>query len=198
MGNKGYGGARPGAGRPPGRGPFGERTKSLRVPESLADGLVSFLGDYRTRKRDASVPAIPAAQQPAEVLLQYFLVKVPAGFPSPADDYLEDGVDLNRLMVRNAPATFFYTVSGDSMDKAGILNGDKVIVDRSIEAKSGDIVIAVIPGDGHTIKRLRLRGGKPALMPESSNSDHKPRLFKDDDELHIWGVVTGVVRQYRK
>lgn len=127
-----------------------------------------------------------------------FSVKVPAGFPSPADDYLEDGCDLNKLLVRNPPSTFFYTVGGDSMDKGGIFDGDKVIVDRSLEAVAGDIIIGVIPGDGHTIKRLRFRRGRPYLMPESHNPEHKPRPIKDGEELLVWGVVTGSVRQYRR
>jgi DNA polymerase V len=195
----GHGGTRPGAGRRPGTGKFGgEPTQLLRVPAAAVPVVVTYLDEYRRAKLQASVPATPATLNPPPLELREFTVKVPAGFLSPADDYLEDGRDLNRLLVRNAAATFFYTVSGESMDRAGILDGDKVIVDRSLEAVAGDIIIGVIPGDGHTIKRLNFRNGRPYLMPESNNPEFKPRSIKDNEELIVWGVVTGSVRQYRR
>lgn len=79
--------------------------------------------------------------------------RLSAGFPSPAADYAEDGLDLNDYLVRNKPASFMFTVKGDSMMNAGIVEGDKVIVDRSVNAKSKDIVVAVVNGE-YTIKRL--------------------------------------------
>ena len=125
------------------------------------------------------------------------MTKVAAGFPSPADDYLEEGIDLNRLLVRNAPATFFYTVESgaDSMDQAGIFGGDRLIVDRSIEPRSGHIVVAMIIGEGATVKRLKLVGGNIRLVPDSSNPKHRPRSFKDGEEVLLIGVVTSVIRQ---
>lgn len=139
-----------------------------------------------------------AAAAPPPMPIPEFSSRVAAGFPSPADDYLEDGIDLNSLLVTNPPATFFYTVEGDSMDRAGILAGDRVIVDRSLPAKHGDIVIAVLPGEGHTIKRLYHRSGGVRLDPDSHNARHQPRVFSGDDELILWGVVTGCVRRFRR
>jgi len=119
--------------------------------------------------------------------------RISAGFPSPAADYAEDGLDLNDYLVRNKPASFMFTVKGDSMMNAGIVEGDKVIVDRSVNAKSKDIVVAVVNGE-YTIKRLHKTASKVELRPE--NPAYQPIVFKEGSELEIWGVVVGVVRRY--
>lgn len=119
--------------------------------------------------------------------------RISAGFPSPAADYAEDGLDLNDYLVRNKPASFMFTVKGDSMINAGIVEGDKVIVDRSVNAKSKDIVVAVVNGE-YTIKRLYKDSSKVELRPE--NPAYQPIVFKEGSELEIWGVVVGVVRRY--
>jgi DNA polymerase V len=119
--------------------------------------------------------------------------RISAGFPSPAADYAEDGLDLNDYLVRNKPASFMFTVKGDSMMNAGIVEGDKVIVDRSVNAKSKDIVVAVVNGE-YTIKRLYKTDNKVELRPE--NPAYQSIVFKEGSELEIWGVVVGVVRRY--
>lgn len=119
--------------------------------------------------------------------------RLSAGFPSPAADYAEDGLDLNEYLVRNKPASFMFSVKGDSMMNAGIVEGDKVIVDRSINPRSNDIVVAVVNGE-YTIKRLYKRAGKVELRPE--NPAYQPIVFKEGSELEVWGVVVGVVRRY--
>ena len=119
--------------------------------------------------------------------------RISAGFPSPAADYAEDGLDLNDYLVRNKPASFMFTVKGDSMMNAGIVEGDKVIVDRSVNAKNKDIVVAVVNGE-YTIKRLYKTASKVELRPE--NPAYAPILFKEGSELEIWGVIVGVVRRY--
>lgn len=119
--------------------------------------------------------------------------RISAGFPSPAADYAEEGLDLNDYLVRNKPASFMFTVKGDSMMNAGIVEGDKVIVDRSVNAKSKDIVVAVVNGE-YTIKRLYKAANKIELRPE--NPAYQPIVFKEGSELEIWGVVVGVVRRY--
>lgn len=119
--------------------------------------------------------------------------RISAGFPSPAADYAEEGLDLNDFLVRNKPASFMFTVKGDSMINAGIVEGDKVIVDRSLNARSKDIVVAVVNGE-YTIKRLFKSSSKVELRPE--NPAYRPIVFKEGSELEIWGVVVGVVRRY--
>ncbi len=132
-------------------------------------------------------------QSPARQRMRLVSHRLSAGFPSPAADYAEDGLDLNDYLVRNKPASFMFTVKGDSMMNAGIVEGDKVIVDRSINAKSKDIVVAVVNGE-YTIKRLYKTAARVELRPD--NPAYQPIVFKEGSELEIWGVVVGVVRRY--
>lgn len=120
--------------------------------------------------------------------------RISAGFPSPAADYAEEGLDLNEYLVRNKAATYMFTVRGDSMIGAGIENGDKVVVDRSLPPANDDIVVAVVNGE-FTIKRLRKSRGCIALHAE--NPIYPPITFADGSELQVWGVIVGVVRRYK-
>lgn len=122
-----------------------------------------------------------------------FLYKVPAGFPSPATDYMEDGLDLNEFLIQHKAATFLFRVQGDSMRDAGIVDGDKVVVDRSLEPQHNQIVVAVIDGE-YTIKRLYRTRSCFELRAENRN--YKPIVIAADSQLEIWGVVVGVVRRY--
>ena len=120
-----------------------------------------------------------------------FLARVEAGFPSPADDYVDRALDLNELCVRNVPATFFVRASGDSMTGAGIASGDLLVVDRSVEPRTGHIVVAVLDGE-LTVKQLRLVGRRVILQP--ANDDYAPIEAEPDRDLVVWGVVTHVIR----
>lgn len=120
--------------------------------------------------------------------------RVPAGFPSPAADYVETTLDLNEHLVHRPAATFFVRIEGESMTDAGIHSGDLVIVDRSLTPRAGDIVIAALDGE-LTIKRLGRQGDRLFLMPENSLFDPIP--VEDGDELVVWGVVTAVIRSLR-
>ncbi len=118
--------------------------------------------------------------------------RVEAGFPSPADDFIERSLDLNEQLVATPIATFFVRASGHSMDGAGIHDGDLLVVDRSLTPMSGNIVIAVVDG-GLTVKRLSKHGMKASLMPEPSNADegtYKPIEITIETDATIWGVVT--------
>lgn len=121
-----------------------------------------------------------------------FLSAVPAGFPSPADDFIEEQLDLNKHLIKNQPATFFVRAIGDSMTGAGIFNGDILIVDRSLEAHEGKIVIAAVDGE-FTVKRMKKINGKLYLMPENEN--HKPIAVSKSSDFSIWGVVTNVIHK---
>ena len=122
-----------------------------------------------------------------------FLCPIPAGFPSPATDYIEDGLDLNEYLVRHKAASFMFRVQGHSMQGAGIVDGDKVVVDRSIEPQHNQIVVAVVDGE-YTMKRLYFKNGLVELRSE--NPAFKPICFTAENQLEIWGVVVGVVRRY--
>lgn len=119
---------------------------------------------------------------------------ISAGFPSPADDYIEDRLDLNELLVNNKAATFFLRVKGDSMVNAGIHHGDIIVVDRSVQPTHRSIVVAVVDGE-LTVKRLLTRNGSAELHAE--NSKYAPICLQEGQELTIWGVVTSSVHQVK-
>ena len=123
----------------------------------------------------------------AKVWLEVCGWTVPAGFPSPAADHTQKRLDLNEHLIRNKEATFVFRVKGDSMVGIGIYEGDELLVDRSIEAKHGNIVLAVLNND-FTVKRLYRRGGVVKLVAE--NNLYPPILVKEGEELLVWGVVT--------
>ena len=137
---------------------------------------------------------LPLAQFPLPSARPEISHRISAGFPSPAADYTEEGLDLNALLVQHKAASFFFTVEGDSMRDAGILDGDKVVVDRSVAPLHGHIVIAVIDSE-YTLKRLYCQRGRVELRPD--NPAYKSICLAEGSELQIWGVVTGVVRKLR-
>jgi DNA polymerase V len=115
---------------------------------------------------------------------------VSAGFPSPADDYLEEKVDLNQYLVKHPASTFLVRASGESMINAGIFPKDILVVDRSLKAENGKVVIAVVDGE-LTVKRYVKKGKNILLKPENDSFD--PIVINDDSEAYIWGVVTNVI-----
>lgn len=119
-----------------------------------------------------------------------FMSRVQAGFPSPAEDYVEGRLDLNKHLVKHPAATFFVRVAGDSMINAGIHPNDILVVDRSLEATDKRVVIAVIDGE-LTVKRLRIINGMISLMAE--NPDYPPIEIKPPMDFEIWGVVVHVI-----
>ncbi len=130
---------------------------------------------------------LPAAISPEELNLPLYQELVQAGFPSPAQDYVEKGIDLNKLCVNHPAATYFVTATGLSMVDAGIYEGSMLVVDRSLTAKHGDIVIATVAGE-YTVKRLCTH---PFVKLEPMNPDFPPIIpHEGGDELEIFGVVT--------
>jgi DNA polymerase V len=118
---------------------------------------------------------------------------IKAGFPSPAEDWLEGKIDLNQYLVKNPAATYLLRVSGDSMKDAGIHSGDVLVVDCAKEAKHGDIIIACLDGE-MTVKRLYRKGSKTALVPE--NELYNPITITGESDFTIWGVVVSCLKQF--
>lgn len=179
--NTRHGGRRDGAGRKP---RFTEPTTSIRVPVSA----VPMIRDWLDHGHKVQIPADP----PMALARPLFGTSVSAGFPSPADDYVEGQLDLNAHFIRHPAATFFVRVTGDSMRDAGILAGDILIVDRALNAGHGSIVIAVVDQE-LTVKRLYRKDNRVELHPE--NPDYPVIRFAHDSALTIWGVVCGVTRR---
>lgn len=123
-----------------------------------------------------------------------FLSKVQAGFPSPAEDYIESYLDLNTRFIHNPSATFIVQATGDSMIDVGIFPGTWLIVDKSLDPTDGKIVIAAINGE-LTVKRFSRRGGAVQLLP--ANPKYAPITVTEEQDMVIWGVVTCVIQEMR-
>lgn len=119
------------------------------------------------------------------------LSRVPAGFPSPADDYLEGMISFDELLIKNKPATYIMRASGDSMIGAGIYSDDFLVVDRSLKPVHNRLVIACIEGE-YTLKRFCIFGGKIVLKAENRN--YSDIAVNENEEFSIYGVVTAVIR----
>jgi DNA polymerase V len=122
--------------------------------------------------------------------LPLYSSKIRAGFPSPADDYVEQKLDLNTFLIDHPASTFFVRVQGESMIGAGIFNNDLLIVDRSIEPANGRIIIAVVDQE-FTVKRFYKIGQAVHLVPE--NKDFETIILSHEDQFSVWGVVTNVI-----
>lgn len=144
------------------------------------------------KKIKLSVTNIYTPEIGNKIELPLFLESVSAGFPSPADDYLENRLDLNDYLIRNPAATFFVRVTGDSMIDAGIHSGDILVVDRSLTPKDGSVVIAVIDGE-LTVKRILQKKNKIYLLPE--NNSFKPIEITSEMHFEVWGVVSYVIHK---
>ena len=133
---------------------------------------------------------VPFALVPGEAKL--LLCSTPAGFPSPAQDDMEEPIDLAAWLIDHPAASYVMRVSGHSMGGAGVADGDLVVVSRAVEARSGDIVVALVHGE-RTMKRLRKRGDRLWLVPEA---DGFPAIIVDE-HVELWGVVVALARRYR-
>jgi DNA polymerase V len=133
-----------------------------------------------------------SAETTTELKIPLFESGVSAGFPSPADDYLDLPIDLNEFLIKHPTATFYVRVKGNSMEGAGIRNGDLLIVDRAEEPRNKSIVLGVIDGE-FTVKRIKKKGSDLYLMPD--NPEFKPIKINDNMNFQVWGVVTYVVHK---
>lgn len=195
----------PGAGRKSGSGPFREDTTVMRVPNSQKPVITEFLEAYAKKQRlnqlkdnlDLVGEITQPALEPKSLSLPLYQSKVPAGLPSPADSDIDSRIDLNRLLINHPDKTFFVTIQGESMIEAGLLPGDKAIVERDKVPSIGDIVLAMIDGE-FTIKTLaKQKNGDPKLLPANSSGKYEPILILKQMQFEITGVVTGSFRQFK-
>ena len=149
--------------------------------------------DDKKMKADATISGIYSVDRKTWISLPLFVGGVSAGFPSPAEDFTDRKLDLNELLIKNPAATFFVRVEGDSMIGAGIHHDDILVVDRSREAVSGDVVIAVLDGE-LTVKRLVRNALCGHLVAE--NPDYPSIEISKENGCEIWGVVTSVIHQF--
>ena len=194
-----HGGKRLGSGPTGSVSPFGEKTSVIRVPNSIKSDVLVYLENFKTRAKIKASTAqsadfIKLAEYPIELSIPVYSGKVSAGqsrFPSPAQDYEQEELDLNKHLINNPPATFLYRVGNmqDSMIDAGIQPNCILIVDRSITPKSSHIVIAEVDGES-MVKRLYKRRGVIELLSENKDKNYPPIVFKEGQDLIVSGVVT--------
>lgn len=129
-----------------------------------------------------------------EMSLKYFADGHPAGFPSPADDFLQDDLDFNRDFIKNPSSTYYARVRGNSMKDVGIENDDVLVIDKSLEPKSGDIAVCYLDSE-FTVKTILLEKEIVWLLPK--NDEYPPIKVTNENELVIWGIVTNVIKSFR-
>lgn len=195
-----HGGARENAGR---KAQFNEPTKVIRVPESQVNFIKNWLlNNVKTDHQTDFTSKLKIQQvHPNNDKIYHIPLateRVAAGFPSPAQDDIEEALDLNEYLIRNENATFIVKANSLSMLDAGIDIDDPLIVDRSIPAKSGDIVIALIDND-FTVKRLMIdtQFQPPKVWLKAENPDYQNIYIEEGQELVIWGVVTYNLKRMR-
>ena len=125
--------------------------------------------------------------------LPYVDAGIRAGFPSPADDFIELSIDLNKHLIKHKDTTFFATVKGHSMKNAGIYDGDLLVIDKSLEPQNDKIAICQIDGS-FTVKRIKIEQNVVWLIAE--NEDFKPIIVTPENELIIWGIVTASIKKF--
>lgn len=144
----------------------------------------------RVGMKKMKIEAVYRADSSSKCPRPLFVGTVSAGFPSPAEDYVEGQLDLNKHLIKRPAATYFVRVTGDSMIEAGIHSGDLLVVDRSVEPQDKNVVIANINGE-LTVKRIRLQNGRVTLRAENEN--YPPRQINRPIDFEIWGVVKHVI-----
>lgn len=191
------GGRREGAGRPTGSGKYGEPTRAVRIPQSLVEPVQQYLiNHYPDHSLFKHLLAQAKNTTKTKQLRPLFSTKVAAGFPSPADNDIETELDLNDHLIHNPASTFFVRAIGDSMRDAGIYPNDLLVVDLSLKAVDGSIVIAILDNE-FTVKRLKIESNKKLwLIPE--NQQYSPIAIHEDMDFRIWGVVTNVIHSVLK
>lgn len=161
-----------------------------------ADSASRVGSNARDDRSSSDSTLVVVARRPADARgscpRPLYLSHISAGFPNPADDYIEASLDLNEHLIKEEAATFFVRVAGGSMREAGIHDGDLLVVDRATEPSDGDVVIAALDGE-LTVKRYRCCGETPQLVPEAAN--HDPIPIEPGQELRVWGVVRHAVHE---
>ena len=195
------GGKREGAGRKLGTGKFSEPTIVSRLPISQVPMIKDFLAAYQRKKLLESMDTVADFKKPAidltSIALPLFSSKVPAGFPSPAEEHIEKRLDPNDFLIDQKDATFFVTIQGYSMIDVGLMPNDVAVIDRSKIATIGDIVLALVDGE-YTIKILnRKKDGTPRLLPANNTGAFAPIEIKDGMTFEVWGVVISSFRRFK-
>lgn len=129
----------------------------------------------------------------SELELPFVSSEISAGFPSPADDFIDTGIDLNKELIKNPYSTFYGRVRGDSMKDLGIHNGDLLVIDKSLEPQNGKIAVCYIDGE-FTVKTIKIENDCCWLVP--ANENYKPIKVTADNNFMVWGIVINVIKYF--
>ena len=190
-----HGGRRKNAGR---KTQYQEKTVVMRVPESKVLEIKAWLQPKPEDDRIKNIELHPI-QIRTQLDIPYPLESVAAGFPSPAQDYTEDFIDLNEYLIHNPLSTFVLRVNSLSMKNAGIDIDDQILIDRSLNAEHGDIVLALINNE-FTVKRLmkeKQNNSQPKIWLKAENPEYPDIYLGSEEQLIIWGVVTCILKKLR-
>lgn len=145
--------------------------------------------------RNFKLPEIEIFPASTKILLELPYVKegISAGFPSPADDFIDTAIDLNHELIKHPSSTFFGRVRGDSMKDLGIHNGDLLVIDKSLEPATGKVAVCFVDGE-FTVKSLKIEKDNIWLLP--ANNSYKPILVTKENDFMIWGIVTNVIKSF--
>lgn len=145
--------------------------------------------------RNFNLPEIEIFPSSTKILLELHYVKegISAGFPSPADDFIDTAIDLNHELIKHPSSTFFGKVRGNSMKDLGIHNGDLLVIDKSLEPATGKVAVCYIDGE-FTLKSLKIEKDNIWLLP--ANNSYKPILVTKENDFMIWGIVTNVIKSF--
>ncbi|HEY8084430.1 MAG TPA: translesion error-prone DNA polymerase V autoproteolytic subunit [Methylophilaceae bacterium] len=191
------GGKRANAGRKSGSNAYGEPTVAMRVPQSKQPVVRDFLKALQRKRAATSLGNVSEWMEMdaanSDMALPLYTSKVAAGFPSAADDHVEQRLSPNEYLVQNDNTTFFVCVKGDSMIDAGIFEDDMLVVDRERVAQIGDIILAMVDGE-FTVKILGHSETSVRLIPANK---HYPVIEIGEEQLfEVWGVITGSMRKF--
>ncbi len=156
--------------------------------------VLLLVGKLESVSQKTNISSITPVHEATESKLDLYATRPAAGFPAPGDDLVERPLDLNDLLISNPTSTFFVRVSGDSMEGAGIFDGDYLVVDRVVEPTQGKIVVAAVFGE-MVVKRLSKHQSNAALVSENDN--YEPILISEKEDVYIWGVVVGSARVFK-
>ena len=144
-------------------------------------------------KRNEQILEFFSPKSPRDVSeVIYFDTGISAGFPSPADDFMQQRLSLDSELIKNKEATFFARVTGQSMIDAGLNDNDLLVIDRSLSPSNNRIAVCFLDGE-FTVKRLKVKKGEVWLQPE--NKDYKPIKITQENDFIIWGIVTNVIKK---
>lgn len=190
-----HGGKRKNAGR---KSQYQEKTVVMRVPESKVMLIKQWL-QPKPKDDRFKHPELQSIQMRTQINIASLLESVAAGFPSPAQDYIEKKIDLNEYLVHNPISTFVLRVNSLSMKNAGIEVGDQILIDLSLTAEHGDIVLALINNE-FTVKRLmyeKKHGEIDTIWLKAENPDYPDIYFQSEEQMLVWGVVTCILKKLK-